>query len=405
MKEKFSSNFFEHNRRVLKTQLADDVLVVVTANGLVQRAGDSGFAFRQDSNFWYLTGVNIADVVLVITPKSEFLILPERDPSLDYFEGAINKDELASKSDINQVLPNHEGWEKLARLAKQYKTIGACLYNGYDQRHAVYINPSKTRLLSRLKKLSPNATMVDIKKDLTRQRMIKQPQEIKAIQQSIDVTIKSFKNIFIDNWYANNKHEAKIEAKFAYQFIKRGATHAYPSIVAGGARACTLHYDKNNQSLSSKELLLVDAGAELDMYASDITRVYAPNKMTIKQKAVYQAVKNIQEYAISLLKPGVNIKDIDEKVEAEIGKFLKAHKLITKQEPAQIRKYYPHVVSHHLGLDVHDVADYSIPLQAGNVVTVEPGIYIPQWSIGVRIEDDILITKNDAKNLSTNLPS
>lgn len=401
----FSSDFFSANRARLRERCENGAPIILTANGVVQRAGDSGFPFRQDSNFWYLTGISLADAVLVITQKSEFLILPERDPVLDYFEGAIDTEQLTTTSGIQHILSNHEGWEQLMQIAKRSRTLNVCVYKGYDQRHAVYVNPSKPRLLSRLKKLAPQAMFNDIRPKLTHMRMIKQPVEIDAIQKSVDVSVESFKRVFSVNWYARNKNEATVDARFQFEFTKRSARNAYPSIVAGGARACTLHYDHNDQPLAKDELLLVDAGAEYSMYAADITRVYAPDKMTAKQKNVYQAVKEIQDYTIGLLKPGADIKAIDQKVEKKIGQFLKAEKLITKQEPAQIRKYYPHAFSHHLGLDVHDVADYSLPLAEGMVITVEPGIYIAQQNIGVRIEDDVLITTNGAKNLSADLPS
>ncbi len=405
MTEKLNSSFFEQNRQVLKNQLSDDVVIVVTANGLVQRAGDSGFPFRQDSNFWYLTGLQLPDAVLVMTPKSEYLILPERNPILDYFDGKIDEEEVKAISGVENILNNHLGWEQLIKLAQKYKNIGTCLYKGFDARNAIYINPSKPRLVSRLKKLAPKINLIEIRPYLTKQRMAKQPAEIDAVQKAINTTLKSFKSIFEKDWFLKHQHEATISANLSYEFAKSGGTVAYPSIVAGGKRACTLHYGQNNQPLQKDELLLVDAGAEFNMYASDITRVYAPNKMNQKQKDVYSAVKDVQEYVINLLKPGVDIKELDKKVEKKIGQFLKANKLISKQEPAQIRKYYPHAVSHHLGLDVHDVADYSKPLEAGNIITVEPGIYIPEWNIGVRIEDDILITEKSAKNLSRALPS
>lgn len=405
MKEIFNSSFFEQNRQVLKTQLADDTIIILTANGLVQRAGDSGYIFRQDSNFWYLTGLNIADAVLVITPKNEYLILPERNPIQDYFEGAIDTKLLSETSGIANILGSHEGWEQLRQLLAKQKRINTCLYKGYDARNSLYFNPSKPRLVSRLKKLAPNATLNDIRPQLTKLRMVKQPAEIKAVTEAINITIESFKSIFIKDWFAENQNETIIDAKLSYEFAKRGATPAYPSIVAGGKRACTLHYNNNNHPLLKDELLLIDAGAEYSMYASDITRVFAPNKMTSKQKKVYSTVKEIQAYVLSLLKPKADLKVIDKKVEKKIGKFLKAEGLITNQEPTQIRKYYPHAVSHHLGLDVHDVADYSQLLQEGNIITVEPGIYIPEWQIGVRLEDDILITYGGVKNLSQNLPS
>lgn len=401
----FSNDFFSANRSKLREDCPNDGLIIISANGIVQRAGDSGYPFRQDSNFWYLTGIDTADAILVLTSKSEFIILPERNPMMDYFEGAIDTEQIAKASGIESIMSNHQGWEQLMHCTKNSKTINSCLYKGYDQRHSLYLNPSKPRLISRLKKIAPKAMLNDVRPLLARMRMVKQPDEINAIQKAVDITVESFNKIFSDNWYTRSKQESLVSAKLGYEFTKHGGQLAYPSIVAGGGRACTLHYEHNNQPIDKNELLLVDAGAEYNMYASDISRVYAPDKMTAKQKDVYEAVKDIQSYAISLLRPGVDIKQVDKKVEKKIGQFLKANKLITKQDPSQIRKYYPHAVSHHLGLDVHDVADYSFSLAEGNVITVEPGIYIPEWNIGVRIEDDILITQTGYKNLSANLRS
>lgn len=401
----FSSEFFSANRAKLRELCQNDAPIIITANGVVQRAGDSGFPFRQDSNFWYLTGVDTPSAILVLTSKTELLILPERDPILDYFEGAIDTEVLSKVSGINQIMSNHDGWEQLAQITKKHKRINTCLYKGYDQRHAIYMNPSEPHLISQLKKLAPMAKLSDIRPALTEMRMVKQQCEIEAIQKSVDITVQSFKKVFSSNWYLRNKHEALVSARINFEFEKSGAQNAYPSIVAGGKRACILHYEQNNQPIARDELLLIDAGAEYQMYASDITRVYVPEKMTRRQKNVYKAVKEVQDYAISLIKVGVDIKVLDKKVEKMIGQFLKAEKLITKQEPSQIRRYYPHAISHHLGLDVHDVANYAKPLAEGNVITVEPGIYIPEWNIGVRIEDDVLITKKTPKNLSANLPS
>lgn len=401
----FRSEFFKQNRQALRHKIDDDAPIILSANGVVQRAGDSGYPFRQDSNFWYLTGLDIPDATLVITKKTEFLILPERDPILDYFEGAIDVEALKQTSGIDQIVSHHEGWEHLRLVVTKSKCAYTALVKGFDTRHSIYINPSKPRLISRLKKLSVTVEIKDIRKSLTHLRMVKQPIEIDSIENSIKVTTDAFSEMFKDGWYKRNKHEALISARLGYEFTKRGGKHAYPPIVASGKSACTLHYDKNNQPIDANDLLLVDAGAEVGMYASDITRVYSPNKMSVLQKEIYEAVKDIQSYVINELKPGVDIKEIDKQVEKKIGQFLKAKKLITKQEPAQIRKFYPHAVSHHLGLDVHDVADYSQPLTEGNVITVEPGIYIPEYCIGVRIEDDILITNNGARNLSAGLPS
>lgn len=403
MKVDFTSDFFAGNRSRLRAALDNDYPIVVTANGEVQRAGDSSFPFRQDSNFWYLTGINSPEVLLVMTATEEFLILPEREAIADVFDGAIDKQQLAEVSGVPAIYPQHEGWERLMAIAKDHDTFYAPLHKAYDEHHNLYLNPAKARLQSRLKKL--DVKLEDMRRPLVHLRMIKQPQEIAAIQHAIDITIESFKTVMAKGWIANNPTETSIDARLLYEFTRRGGKQAYPSIVAGGKRACTLHYVDNDQPISPDELLLIDAGAEYNNYASDITRVYAPKKMTAQQKLVYQAVKDAQAYAISLIKPGVNLHTVQKKTAVFIGKFLKSQKLITKQDPDQIHNYYPHAVSHHLGLDVHDAADYSLPLAEGMVITVEPGVYIPEWSVGVRIEDDILVTATGAKVLSAGLPS
>lgn len=401
----FSSEFFITNRTELRKRLQNTDPIVVAANGLVQRAGDTVYPFRQDSNFWYLTGLSeLADAVLVMTEEKDYLILPERDAVMDFFDGAFDKQAIMRTSGIAEIYDHHDGWEQLVMLIKKHKRINAAPYQRFDARHGLYLNPSKPRLLSRLKKIDAELAVQDIRKHLAHMRMVKYPVEIKAIQDSIDATVASFKHIFSSSWSAHT-NEASIHAELQYQFMKRGGLPAYSSIVAGGNRACTLHYMANNHVLEKDELLLVDAGAEVNHYAADITRVYRDGKMSSEQKSVYKAVKEAHAYALNLVKPGVDIRKLDSKVTRFIGTYLKAEKIITKNEPAQVRKYYPHAISHHLGLDVHDAADYDKRLAENMVITIEPGIYLPQKGIGVRIEDDILITKTGYKNLSRLLPS
>ncbi len=405
MKE-FSTEFFVNNRTELRKRLQNNAPIVVAANGLVQRSGDTSYPFRQDSNFWYLTGLGeLADAVLVMTEEKDYIILPERDAVMSYFDGAFDKQAITRASGIAEVYDHHDGWEQLTLLVKKHKRLNAAPYKGFDSRHGLYLNPSKPRLMSRLKKLDTKLEVNDIRRDLARMRMVKYPAEIKAIQDSVNATAEAFKHIFTSSWSKNYTSEATIAMALNQQFLKHGGQPAYAAIVAGGKRACTLHYNANNQPLNSGELLLVDAGIEMNHYAADITRVYSANKMSAEQASIYEAVKEAHSYALSLIKPGADIRNIDSKVARFIGKYLKSQKIITNNEPTQVRKYYPHAISHHLGLDVHDAADYDQPLAENMVITVEPGIYLPQKGIGVRIEDDILVTNNGYKNLSRLLPS
>lgn len=403
MNQHFSSDFFIGNRKRLRKQIGNDLPIVVTANGLVQRAGDSAFPFRQDSNFWYLSGISQPEILLVQTTAEEFLILPEREAIADVFDGAIDQEQLKQVSGVPVIYNQHEGWERLMALAKEHPIFNASLHKTYDEHHNLYLNPAKARLVRQLKKLG--VELEDIRRVLARLRMIKQPVEIDAIQRAIDITIDSFETVLGNGWFKKYPSETLVDAHLQFEFIKRGSTMAYPSIVAGGKRACTLHYVDNNQALKPDELLLIDAGAEWNNYAADITRVFAPQTMSPKQKLVHQAVKDAQTYAISLIKPGVDIRTVQKKTAMHIGRFLKSQKLITKLDPSQIHTYYPHAISHHLGLDVHDAADYSLRLAEGMVLTVEPGIYIPEWSVGVRIEDDIVVTKQGARVMSDRLPT
>ncbi len=406
MKDLFNNDFFSGNREKLKNSRSADVPIVLTANGSIQRAGDSAFKFRQDSNFWYLTGLEEAELVLVITDQTEFIILPERSAILDVFDGAISNEELSNRSGIEKVYDHQVGWEQLRGLAAKYKKLYTGLYKGYDERHNIYNNPAKPRLVSQLKTLHTDITLLDIRRELAHLRMIKQEPEIAAIQEAIDITSKSLQTVFSNGWSKKYPTEADLEREVTCEFARNGAKlHAYPPIIASGKNACTLHYSANDQKVDASELLLIDAGAEYSNYAADITRVYAPAAPSARQVEVYDAVKAVQDYIIKMLKPGLMMRDIEEKVEREIGRQLKTLGLIKKIDSNLIRKYYPHSFSHHLGLDVHDVADYQVALAPGNVITVEPGIYIEEENIGVRIEDDILITEKGCIVMSSDLPS
>lgn len=405
VKELFTSDFFIDNRAKLKALRAQDVPIIIPANGAVQRAGDVAFEFKQDSNFWYLTGINEADLILVITPKKEFLILPERDAIHDVFDGAISEDELSSTSGITNIYDHVRGWEELHRLAKQYGKFYTGLYKGFDDLHKVYINPAKPRLRNNLQKLSENVELLEIRRELAHLRMVKQEPEITALQHAVDITAESLQKVFKPGWRKRLKNDAAIVREMTYQFGLKNTIHAYQMVAAAGPDACTIHHGAKVRNLEDGEVMLVDVGAEYYNYAADISRVYLPDQPTKRQKQVYQAVKDVHTEILSWLKPGVSMRKIEKRTESLIGKTLVELGVIKRVSRKVTRQYYPHAFGHHLGLDVHDSADYDLPLAEGMVITVEPGIYIKDEAIGIRIEDDVLITKKGYKNLSANLPS
>ena len=403
---KFSQDFFKANREKLQQLLKSEDPIVVTANGLIQRGADSSYSFTQDSNFWYLTGISDPDITLVIDGNREFLIVPIREGSRVTFDGQIDVASLTAISGISDIVNEATGWTRIDNLLEKTKRLATLApAPSYIEQFGLYANPARSRLMERVGRHVSDLELIDIRTELANMRMIKQEQEIVAIQAAIDITIASLKDV-LSKPKGTYKYEYQIEADIAHGFRYRGSEgHAFEPIVAGGVRACTLHNITNDAAINMGDLVVLDVGASVCGYAADITRVYATTKPTKRQMDVFEAVKEAQSYAISLLKPGANLKTYESKVARFVGTKLKQLKLISNLNDESIRHYFPHATSHFLGLNVHDVGDYQKPLQAGTVITVEPGIYIPEEGIGVRIEDDVLITKEGIDILSRNLPS
>ncbi len=403
----FSTDFFVGNRRRLREALPGDLPIIVTANGLLQRGADSTYQFAQDANFWYLTGIDEPDVVLVIDNEREFLIVPTREATREAFDGAVDLDRLTARSGVKDIQDEINGWNRLDGLLTNDPHIAA-LANAptYIPELGMYANPARARLLERLHKHVDTTTITDIRKEIARLRMVKQPEELAAIQSAIDITCETLETVLEPKNLKRYSHEYQLEAAIAFGFRMSGATgHAFEPIVAGGKRACTLHNIANEAPLTKGELVVCDVGAEVSHYAADITRtVCVGGKPSQRQQDVYAAVYDSQQYALSLLKPGIKLHTYEKKVAKYVGQHLKQLGLITSLDHDLIRKYFPHATSHFMGLNVHDVGDYGKALQAGVVLTCEPGIYIPEEGIGVRLEDDVLITAGGNQVLSAACP-
>jgi Xaa-Pro aminopeptidase len=398
----FSSQFFTSNRRKIKRHFQDGTPIIVAANGLLQRGGDSTYAFSQDANFWYLTGIDEPDLILVMDAKNDYLIVPSRSGVRETFDGSVSFDALTKRSGIKTIYDGVGGWEKIeAKLSTVKQAATVLPPPAYVEQYGFYTNPARIELASRLENSS--VKVLDAGQDLARLRMIKELPELKAIQKAIDITSESL--IQAVKTLKDYEYEYQLEAQIRAGFRSRGASgDSFEPIVASGKNACTLHSVANNSKLVKSGLVLCDVGAEVEHYAADITRVYMLGKTTKRQKDVYAAVIEVQQFAFSLLKPGVLMRDYEQSVEDFMGQKLKDLKLIKTINHDNVRKFYPHSTSHFMGLNVHDAGDYRQPLKEGIVMTVEPGIYISDESIGVRIEDDILLTEDGAKILSEKLP-
>lgn len=416
----FEPDFFRNNRRQLRSavgQAYGDLPIVVTANGLMQRNGDATYEFRQDANFWYLTGLNDPDIVLVMEAGREYLLVPGRDAIHAAFDGTVDTAAAAAISGITEMLDEETGWSLLAKALQPGKVATLAAPEPYIEGAAFYTNPARARLQARLLDAAraEELEVHDIRPQLAALRVIKQAPELQAIRQAIDVTAAALAYASQPERLREYQYEYELEADLQSYFLRRGSRAAFQSIVASGQQACQLHYIDNNGPVRQAELMVLDIGAEVENYAADISRTIMPlaagQAVPERQRAVHEAVRQTQRYALTLLKPGVIYKQYEEQVETHIGKQLETlglldAKIVDHDERRTIiRSYYPHASSHFLGLDVHDVGDYSQPLRAGMVLTCEPGIYIPEEGIGVRIEDDVLITQDGCEVLSAHIPS
>jgi Xaa-Pro aminopeptidase len=404
MSDKLNASFFAGNRERLKTLFTGTAPIVLTANGLLQRNSDVTYPFRQDSTFWYLTGITEPDIVLVIDKTKEYLIVPERDERRAAFDGSLELSEFTERSGIELILGDSAGWRQLGARLKKVKHVATLAASpAYVKSHGMYTNPARARLIKKLTSHNIDLELLDLRPHITKMRAIKQPAEIEILQSAIDLTSKSLLSLKKKGWQ-KFEYEYQLEAALTASFKSVGADHAYQPIVASGKNACTLHYVENNSKIADDSLLLLDVGAEISHYAADITRTYSTGTPTKRQQQVFDTVIAIQDFAYQQLKVGAKLRDYEAAVEQYMGEKLRELGLIKVIEHDEVRKYYPHATSHFLGLDVHDVGDYDLPLEAGMVLTVEPGIYIPEEGIGVRIEDNILIEADGIRVLSEKLP-
>lgn len=403
----FKSNFFVNNRQKLRKLFSGTAPIVISANGLLQRSGDTTFPFQQDSSFWYLTGINDPDLILVIDKTKEYIITPKRSASLDKFDGAIDSEALSLISGVSTILGESAGWKVLSARLKKVKHVATlAALPAYIEQIGLYTNPARSNLVSRMKEVNSGLELLDLRDHLTKMRSVKQPSELNAINKAIEITAAGMSQVLSQKRLKKYLFEYEIEAGLSAAFRSGGADgHAFSPIVASGENACTIHYISNNSRLKKTDLVVVDVGAEVSHYAADITRTYSiGGKASSRQRNVFEAVKDVQDYALSQLKPGVVIKDYEKIMEQYMGEKLRELSLIKSISTDTVRKYFPHLVSHFLGLDAHDAGDYSFPIEANMVITCEPGIYIPEEGIGVRIEDDVLITPDGNEVLSRNLP-
>ena len=391
--------FFQGNRERL-AQVCSGELIVMTAYTQSQRSGDAAFGFEQEANFWWLTGVNEPDWQLFFDTKTHksWLVAPAVDDVHMIFDGGLLPDVAQLQSGVDGVLSQSEAQAKLADYARRGMAVGTLGRDPHAGHYNFAPNPAPVKLYRALTRQFTEVR--DIRPALAKLRAIKQPAELDAMQAAIDLTVDAFTDVRarLDRFH----YEYEVEAEFSYYFRRHGATgHAYDPIVAAGEHACTLHYDTNTGPLNANDLLLLDIGARHHNYAADITRTYIAGEPTIRQRAVHAAVQQAQQQIITLIAPGESVKTYLQTADEIMKQALTSLGLLG--DAAAFRRYFPHAMSHGLGVDVHDSLGAPDVFEPGMVLTVEPGIYIPEEAIGVRIEDDILVTDEGNRNLSGRL--
>ena len=402
----FTPQFFINNRAALRQAVGSDEPIIITGNGQMQRGGDEPTKFHQDSSFWYLTGLSSPDLTLVMLAQETYLIVPTLSFEREAFDGAHNTAAYMAHSGIETILDNKAGWNKLREALTSTTTVATLASPpSFMKRHGLHTLPYRRRLADKLKRLNPNLTLRDMRPGLASLRCVKQPEELRALQRAIDITTETLNEIASGELLATAAYEYQLEAALTYGFRSRGAIdHAFWPIVGAGAHSTTLHHFENNGRIKPDDVIILDVGADVEHYNSDIARTISRQPISGRKAEVFQAVVAVQDYALSLIKPGTLPINYEKSVESFMGEQLRKLGVINTDKHEDIRRYFPHATSHFLGLDTHDVGDYRAPWQENMVITCEPGIYLPEEGIGVRIEDDILITADGAKSLSSACP-
>lgn len=411
------NQLFTLNRKRFVDRMDKNSIAIFNSNDELPTNGDQlYFPYKQNADLFWLTGIEQPESLLILFPDNpdikyrEVLVLLKPNELKEKWNGhRLTILESQIISGIKTIL-----WsDKLDGFLQSWIHISDTIYlnTNENDRKSNYVPVMDYRFAADLKQKYPLHQYKRSAKILKDLRSIKTAHEIEVIQKAVDITETTFRRLL--KVIKPGIMEYEIEAEIIYSFLKQRATKpAYESIVAGGDRARTLHYVTNNQECFNGELVLMDFGAEYGGYCSDLTRTIPVNgKFTKRQKNVYNACLHLHHFAVSILKPGISIIDYTNKVGDEativfqkIGILRKTDIKNEDKDNRAYQKYLYHGISHHMGIDIHDLGTRCDPIKAGMVFTVEPGIYIQEEKIGIRIENNFWITRNGNKDLMKNVP-
>ncbi|WP_153799356.1 aminopeptidase P family protein [Foetidibacter luteolus] len=407
--------FTENRKRFIKEMVGDSI-AIFNSNDELSSNGDALHPFVQNSDLYWLCGIEQEDTMVILSPDCP-------DPKYREVLVLVRPQELKEKWDGKRLRAKEataiSGIETIVWL----DSLDGLLQTWIHQIDNIYLNTNENdrksvtpetrdyRYIKQMKRLYPLHTYYRSAKIMRRLRAVKTKHEVEVLQQAINITGNTFRRLL--GFIKPGVMEYEIEAEIWHEFLcSRASKPAYSSIVASGDRARTLHYIANNQECKDGELVLLDFGALYGGYAADLTRTVPVNgKFTTRQKQLYNGCLHLHNYAKALLKPGISIADYTEKVGEEATKLFIKLGLLKREEVKNedknnraYRKYLYHGISHHLGIDVHDLGTRTEPIQAGMVFTVEPAIYIEEEKLGIRIENNVWITKTGNIDLMKNIP-
>ncbi|UAB81784.1 aminopeptidase P family protein [Marixanthomonas sp. SCSIO 43207] len=411
------SKLFVKNRKNFMAQMKPKSLAVFNSNDIYPIGADSTMPFQQSRDLFYLSGVDQDKSILLLFPDAveekhrEVLFLTETNDHIAVWEGEkLTKEKALETTGVKTVYWLKEFDKIFFELMTQADTI---YFNTNEHYRAnVETETREDRFIKKTKAQFPAHSWAKSNPILQRLRSVKDPIELDIMQQACNITEKGFRRIL--DFVKPGVWEFEIEAEFMHEFLSnRSRGFAYTPIVASGKNACVLHYIENNQQCNEGELILLDVGAEYANYSSDMSRtIPVSGKFTKRQKEVYNAVNRVKNDATKMLVPGTLWKEYHE----EVGKLMTSELLglgildkadVKNENPdwPAYKKYFMHGTSHHIGLDTHDYGILWEPMQANQVFTVEPGIYLPDEGFGIRLEDDVVIQENgEPHNLMRNIP-
>ena len=392
-------NILKLRRNKLSEKILCQSLVFIFAGSLKKQSEDSEYPFFVNRNFYYLSDLSQENSIIILYKDQngkvvEYLFIDDKDEKMDkYFGEKININEAKKITSIDNVLFSSELNTKIKSILNNFN-----IKNIYIDFHHLF----EDKVLSFLK-TNDNLNIIDIYPLIRDLRMIKDKNEINNIEEAVKITSLGLE-VVIEKLKKHLNNEIEIYNAFNEKILNFG-THeiAFPSIVASGENACYLHYSKPFNKIANNSLILCDVGSSYKHYCADVTRVFPVNgKFSQYQKQIYQIVLNCNKKIISIIKPGKTMLEIQELAKRILAEQCLEKKIIKKL--SDIKNYYFHNISHHLGLDVHDACDINKKFEPGMIITVEPGLYIKEKKIGVRIEDDVLITKDGCRCLTSFIP-